>query len=269
MVTTVLLPCYLSQSTGIRTAFNVPSERFQTRKRRGACMRSSPPGRRDASGESLRPPPTSRRDPEGAAIRFCSALSHTHFDPPPRLSALSARRTMSSGQQGPKSPALTGGSGGESKARGANRSTKVAGKLKVLPEHAEPVLNDKAPQPSAPPRDREEAGEGSGTLADSEEEEAEDEEEPEDVEVRPRPARIRPSAVKEHFPPVSVLTVCSLRIALALPQVYNQIDLIPAGTARRDALRLTKKKAKSLPRVTAYATARCVTAVVSRYVARL
>lgn len=40
-----------------------------------------------------------------------------------------------------------------------------------------------------------------------------------------------------------------------LLQVYNQIDLIPAGTARRDALRLTKKKAKSLPRVTAYATA--------------
>lgn len=42
-----------------------------------------------------------------------------------------------------------------------------------------------------------------------------------------------------------------------MSQVYNQIDLIPAGTARRDALRLTKKKAKSLPRVTAYATARC------------
>ncbi|KAF8735629.1 hypothetical protein AX14_001751 [Amanita brunnescens Koide BX004] len=38
-------------------------------------------------------------------------------------------------------------------------------------------------------------------------------------------------------------------------QVYNQISLIPEGTARRDALRLTKKKAKSLPRVTAYATA--------------
>jgi hypothetical protein len=38
-------------------------------------------------------------------------------------------------------------------------------------------------------------------------------------------------------------------------QVYNQIARMPAGTARRDALRLTKKKAKSLPRVTAYATA--------------
>lgn len=45
-------------------------------------------------------------------------------------------------------------------------------------------------------------------------------------------------------------------------KVYNQIDLIPAGTARRDALRLTKKKAKSLPRVTAYATAECVLEII-------
>ena len=74
----------------------------------------------------------------------------------------------------------------EPKARGANRSTKVAGKLKVLPEHAEPVLQkDKAAQtPAPPPRDRDEAGEGSGTLADSEEEEADETDEPEDVEVR-------------------------------------------------------------------------------------
>ncbi|OBZ77400.1 Sporulation protein RMD1, partial [Grifola frondosa] len=106
----------------------------------------------------------------------------------------------------------------EPKARGANRSTKVAGKLKVLPEHAEPVLQGKSTEGPPPPRDKEE-GEGSGTLADSEDEEGDDEEEPEDIDV------------------------------------YNQIDLIPAGTARRDALRLTKKKAKSLPRVTAYATA--------------
>ncbi|KAI0646507.1 hypothetical protein C8Q79DRAFT_1050523 [Trametes meyenii] len=125
---------------------------------------------------------------------------------------------MSASQSNPKSQAQAGSSAVESKARGANRSTKVAGKLKVLPEHAEPVLQQgKAAQPQGPPRDRDEGGEGSGTLADSEEDE--DEDEPEDVEV------------------------------------YNQIDLIPAGTARRDALRLTKKKAKSLPRVTAYATA--------------
>ncbi|KAI0702054.1 hypothetical protein C8T65DRAFT_655872 [Cerioporus squamosus] len=127
---------------------------------------------------------------------------------------------MSASQPGPKPPALPGTNAGESKARGANRSTKVAGKLKVLPEHAEPVLQkDKPAQAPPPPRAADEAGEGSGTLADSEEEEVDEDTEPEDVEV------------------------------------YNQIDLIPAGTARRDALRLTKKKAKSLPRVTAYATA--------------
>ncbi|KAH9835276.1 DUF155-domain-containing protein [Rhodofomes roseus] len=105
----------------------------------------------------------------------------------------------------------------EAKARGANRSTKVAGKLKVLPEQPEPVLPAKKVEVPAPPKD--------AAVAEESEEEAEsdedgdDEEEPEDVEV------------------------------------YNQIDLIPAGTARRDALRLTKRKAKSLPRVTAYATA--------------
>ncbi|TFK86074.1 DUF155-domain-containing protein [Polyporus arcularius HHB13444] len=123
---------------------------------------------------------------------------------------------MSASQPG----VLPGTNTGESKTRGANRSTKVAGKLKVLPEHAEPVLQkDKSPQPPPPPRAGDEAGEGSGTLADSEDEDVDEDTEPEDVEV------------------------------------YNQIDLIPAGTARRDALRLTKKKAKSLPRVTAYATA--------------
>jgi len=104
------------------------------------------------------------------------------------------------------------------KARGANRSTKIAGKLKVLPDQIDTDLPGKSVVVTAPPKDTEEA-EGSGTLGDSEEEEGDDEEEPDDVEV------------------------------------YNQIDLIPAGTARRDALRLTKKKAKSLPRVTAYATA--------------
>ncbi|KAI0340379.1 DUF155-domain-containing protein [Trametopsis cervina] len=105
----------------------------------------------------------------------------------------------------------------EPKARGANRSTKVAGKLKVLPEQPEPVVpKDRLePQPEGPPK----RDEGEATGDDSEEEGADDEGDTEDVEV------------------------------------YNQIDLIPAGTARRDALRLTKKKAKSLPRVTAYATA--------------
>ncbi|KAG5643068.1 hypothetical protein DXG03_001596 [Asterophora parasitica] len=99
----------------------------------------------------------------------------------------------------------------ELKARGANRSTKAAGKLKVLPEQPDiPSLGGESP------REREEsAGAGDSDVGDV----SENETEQEDVEV------------------------------------YNQISLIPAGTARRDALKLTKKKAKSLPRVTAYATA--------------
>lgn len=100
----------------------------------------------------------------------------------------------------------------EPKARGANRSTKVAGKLKVLPEQPEPIVTDGPVLPKAE--------ESVGTTGDSDEGDIEsDSSEPGEVEV------------------------------------YNQISLIPAGTARRDALRLTKKKAKSLPRVTAYATA--------------
>ncbi|GBE87409.1 Sporulation protein [Sparassis crispa] len=121
---------------------------------------------------------------------------------------------MASNQPHRGSPALAA----ETKPRGANRSTKVAGKLKVLPDQVEPALQDKQAEAQAPPKDKEE-GEAPGSP-ESDEDEGDDEDEPEeDVEV------------------------------------YNQIDLIPAGSARRDALRLTKKKAKSLPRVTAYATA--------------
>ncbi|KAJ7512078.1 hypothetical protein B0H11DRAFT_1949658 [Mycena galericulata] len=102
----------------------------------------------------------------------------------------------------------------EPKSRGANRSTKAAGKLKVLPEQPDlPEVNRKpewiAPGPS---NDLEES---MGTTGESDEADIDDDE----------------------------------------PEVYNQLALIPDGTAKRDALRLTKKKAKSLPRVTAYATA--------------
>ncbi|EGN92520.1 hypothetical protein SERLA73DRAFT_79555 [Serpula lacrymans var. lacrymans S7.3] len=105
----------------------------------------------------------------------------------------------------------------EPKARGANRSTKVAGKLKVLPEQpALPIDNVILEVP--------ESEGGHGTAGDSDEGDDEEEEEEEEAEQDD-------------------------------VEVYNQISLIPQGTARRDALRLTKKKAKSLPRVTAYATA--------------
>ncbi|THH19660.1 hypothetical protein EW146_g1567 [Bondarzewia mesenterica] len=107
----------------------------------------------------------------------------------------------------------------ETKPRGANRSTKVAGKLKVLPEQPEPdplSVKREMVKPLDSQRDKED---GSGTAGESDEDDGDDEEETEDVEV------------------------------------YNQIARIPAGTARRDALKLSKKKAKLLPRVTAYATA--------------
>ncbi|KAG5337477.1 hypothetical protein C0989_009573 [Termitomyces sp. Mn162] len=97
----------------------------------------------------------------------------------------------------------------EPKFRGANRSTKAAGKLKVLPEQPDiPSLRGESL------KDREESS--SSTGGDSDEGDVDENgEEQEDIEI----------------------------------------SLIPAGTARRDALKLTKKKAKSLPRVTAYATA--------------
>ncbi|KAJ3504534.1 hypothetical protein NMY22_g17892 [Coprinellus aureogranulatus] len=105
----------------------------------------------------------------------------------------------------------------EPKPRGANRSTKVAGKLKVLPEQPDnlPSLDTK---PKTPTAERTHT-ESTGTTGESEDGDADEDSQEEDIEI------------------------------------YNQISLIPEGTARRDALRLTKKKAKSLPRVTAYATA--------------
>ena len=72
----------------------------------------------------------------------------------------------------------------EPKARGANRSTKVAGKLKVLPDQPEPVVpKDRLePPPLAPPKSDE--AEGSATAGDSDEDVADEEEDTEDVEVR-------------------------------------------------------------------------------------
>ena len=68
----------------------------------------------------------------------------------------------------------------EPKARGANRSTKVAGKLKVLPEQPEPVTAKVADLP-LPPKDH---GESVGTTGDSDEGDIDsDDDEPEDVEV--------------------------------------------------------------------------------------
>ena len=120
---------------------------------------------------------------------------------------------MSSGQSNPKTPPpLAAATSGEAKARGANRSTKVAGKLKVLPEHAEPVLEKgKVQPPSAPPTSKaDETGEGSGTLADSEDEDGDEEEEPDDAEV----CRV------SHPPSARASCLDSHRVACLPPSCY-------------------------------------------------
>ena len=68
----------------------------------------------------------------------------------------------------------------EPKARGANRSTKVAGKLKVLPEQPEPEPVPAKRALLAPPKDK---ADGSSTT---DEDDAGDEDETEDLAVRCR-----------------------------------------------------------------------------------
>ncbi|GAB1522365.1 sporulation protein rmd1 [Rhizoctonia solani] len=100
-----------------------------------------------------------------------------------------------------------------SKPRGANRSTKGAHKLKVLPEQPDPATQSRIGSDEDGDEDDEEArliGKTSDGDADADDEDAE---------------------------------------------VYKQIAQIPAGTARKDARKLTKKEKSKLPRVTAYCTA--------------
>ncbi|KAJ1302059.1 hypothetical protein OPQ81_000893 [Rhizoctonia solani] len=100
-----------------------------------------------------------------------------------------------------------------SKPRGANRSTKGAHKLKVLPEQPDPATQSRIGSDEDEDEDDEEAhlvGKTSDGDVEADDEDAE---------------------------------------------VYKQIAQIPAGTARKDARRLTKKEKSKLPRVTAYCTA--------------
>lgn len=72
----------------------------------------------------------------------------------------------------------------EQKARGANRSTKVAGKLKVLPDQPDVPSQSQilAEAPKTPPPAAAERELKSGGTGDSDEEDGDDEEEPEDGE---------------------------------------------------------------------------------------
>ncbi|KAG9127810.1 hypothetical protein FRC07_009002 [Ceratobasidium sp. 392] len=98
------------------------------------------------------------------------------------------------------------------KPRGANRSTKVAHKLKVLPEQPDPATQSRIGSDAED--DDDEEGPLVGRISDGDLEGDEDE-----------------------------------------AEVYKQIAQIPAGTARKDARKLTKKEKAKLPRVTAYCTA--------------
>jgi len=85
----------------------------------------------------------------------------------------------------PRTASASSSAAGETKPRGANRSTKVAGKLKVLPEQPEdlPVIGTKTGLPKPPTaKDYTESGANTGESEDGDVEESEQSEE-EDVEV--------------------------------------------------------------------------------------
>jgi len=130
--------------------------------------------------------------------------------------------------------------------RSANRSSKVAGKLKVLPEEpqliATTVPADGDVLQLGPSHQRSLRTTGDSDDGDIDEDEDEDEDK-DDAEVD-----------------VSVALILSIGKSrgnfVFYSKVYSQIASLPEGTAKRDALKLTRRKAKSLPRVTAYTTAK-------------
>jgi len=134
------------------------------------------------------------------------------------------------------------------KQRGANRTSKTAQKLKALPDVPEPLT-----QSVIITREKQKQRDDEGVAEPDIPQLITVEEEEEDVEVRTS-LGITESAIlcqDMHCTPTSELTSSLFPL-----QVYQQIAQIPEGTARADALRLNKKTIQSLPRVTAYCTAR-------------
>ncbi|KAH7105188.1 DUF155-domain-containing protein [Auriculariales sp. MPI-PUGE-AT-0066] len=125
----------------------------------------------------------------------------------------------------------------DSKPRGANRSTKVAVKLKVLPEQPEPLSQSRVVAGTV---------EQSNVIAES----------PTGFKYdRAMEADVEDADADHEDSTDSETTTSDEQQDLEDLEVYNAIAQIPEGTARKDALKLTKRKAKSLPRVTAYCTA--------------
>lgn len=167
----------------------------------------------------------------------------------------------------------------EVKPRGANRSTKVAGKLKVLPDQPHPKsgpvpvteegataggtgqtgegkVAKKIPagetgHPIAADATGSEAGKEAVQATIDEggtgDRDGDDEQSATELAEDTVGDELDELDGEEEEPDEDEEALKDLRM--------RQISRIPQGSARRDALRLTKKKARSLPRVTAYATA--------------
>jgi uncharacterized Rmd1/YagE family protein len=111
----------------------------------------------------------------------------------------------------------------------SSRTSKTANKLKVLPSTATPI--------------------------DPIEEEDDDDADEETVERPKRSAKA--AAVENESGGVEVSPMRPFDDAEidGIRQFYTALSQIPAGSARRDAMRLTKTEKSKLPRVTAYCTA--------------
>lgn len=107
------------------------------------------------------------------SLLFASTSLHYSDDQPYGMSAPSPKLPL-------RQPS---GSNDDTKARGANRSTKVAGKLKVLPEHPEPAPVPTAKRELLAPGKDKGAASTEGSASTDEEEETEDAD-AEDVKVR-------------------------------------------------------------------------------------
>lgn len=124
-------------------------------------------------------------------------------------------------------------------------------RVQVLPEEPESL-------PTQSKVLKNERGEGEEDVSDDDDEEEEAEEE-DDVQVRLeltlRRTRTRPTSTRSSTDRPAKLTRIRPSSFFACSQVYKQLAQIPAGSARRDAMRLTRKEKARLPRVTAYCTA--------------
>ena len=134
------------------------------------------------------------------------------------------------------------------KQRGANRTSKTAQKLKALPDVPEPLT-----QSAVITREKQKQMVDEGVAEPDVPRLVTAEDEDEDVEVRTSLGIAESATLYQGIHSMSTSELTSL---LFIHQVYQQIAQIPEGTARADALRLNKRTIQSLPRVTAYCTAR-------------